>query len=263
MSQEVHSKLRDAFLRKLRTDGLEVLESAKNEGKLADIIQEDIKRLKLDLSKISKDDLLSAYGAATGKKSESNQPANSSNSSSAPPRNVTRNQSNRSLPDLFDTISHFADEKFYGPLFEKQADSFEKAVSGQMTDLGAFRKIEDALKTTKVSALLASPLLAMASIRNANSSRIIIAVIYGVLALDCLRISYNCYIKNYVSRAMRRLGADGDPAKIGATFMQWASAAIGISKGDDPFKKVQREVMWDIVYDNCLTMVVYRMVRYV
>ena len=125
------------------------------------------------------------------------------------------------LPDYIDTISKVADENFFEPYFRSNATLFEKNLSDNMTDLRSIRKIDLLLRHTKVFAALGSIFLLSLSLRSGMRASPIYAVIYGVLSADCLRMSYNCYIKNYCAIAMKKLGSDGNPAKIGAAVFKW------------------------------------------
>lgn len=125
------------------------------------------------------------------------------------------------LPDYIETASKVVDENVYEPYFRSNAGVFERNLSDNMTDLRTFRKIDELLRFTKVFAIVGSVFLFSLSLRSCARASPISALFYGTLSADALRMSYNCYIKNYCAIAMKKLGSDGNPAKIGAAVFQW------------------------------------------
>lgn len=78
-----------------------------------------------------------------------------------------------------------------------------------------------------------------------------------MFAADLVRISYNSYLKNYCSLAANKLG--GDFTKLSTTVLQAASSALGLG-GEDPFAKLKKEVMYDILVENTISSALIRKV---
>lgn len=125
------------------------------------------------------------------------------------------------LLDYFEIISQNVDAAVFEPYFNSHAGTFERNLYDNMTDLKSIRKIDDLLRTKKVFAFImciASAGMCVSSILQSSPAR---TIAYGVISADLLRVSYNCYIKNYCALALKRLGSDGNPVKIGAAVFQW------------------------------------------
>ena len=146
-------------------------------------------------------------------------------------------------------------------MWQQAAGPMERKIAESMTDMAVFRRIDGMLRTTKVLAFVASPFFLMSCLKNLASARPVLGIIYGLLAVDCFKISFNCYIKTYCALALQNLGADGDPSKIGATIMAWASSTFGVGRAEDPFKKLQEGVMWEVIFHDCVSMRVYRAIK--
>jgi hypothetical protein len=119
------------------------------------------------------------------------------------------------------SISKFLDDKLYEPYFQTQSGVFENTMSESMTDLTPYRKIDGLLRQVKIISFVASPLLFILSLRNLNSKKPVEATIFGVLCADSLRLSYNCYIKNYCCISLKGMGENADALKVGAAVFQW------------------------------------------
>ena len=125
------------------------------------------------------------------------------------------------IPDIIESISKIVDDNLFEPLFQSNAGVIERSVSDNMTDLKSVRKVDALLRSTKVSAVIASVFLFALCLRSCTRASPIFAILYGLLSADAMRIASNCYIKNYIALAMKGLGSDGNPAKIGAAVFQW------------------------------------------
>jgi hypothetical protein len=73
-------------------------------------------------------------------------------------------------------------------------------------------------------------------------------IFYFVLSADSLRISYNCYVKNYYSIASKKFSED--TGNIANTIISFAQKAVGALVNDDPLKKLKEEVDWQIIFEN-------------
>jgi hypothetical protein len=125
------------------------------------------------------------------------------------------------LPDYVDSISKMVDENLFEPYFAKHSGPFERNLYENMTDLRSVRKIDNNLRFTKVASIIGCAFSGGLLIKSCASGSPAFAIIYGIMSADFLRISYNCYIKNYCAIALKKLGSDGNPAKIGAAVFQW------------------------------------------
>ena len=174
---------------------------------------------------------------------------------SRPPSNEVNTQ------DLIEQASAFLDEKVFGPIWEQSANPNDQKIIASITDSSTFQRIDAKLRTTKVVCSIAAPFFFLSCLRSFSSANPLMGMVYGLLATDCARMSWNCYIKTYVTLALTKLGADGDLTKIGATVMQWASASLGLggkNKAENPFTILQQRVMWDVVMTDCISVRLYK-----
>ena len=132
----------------------------------------------------------------------------------------------QSLGDYFDILSDHLDAEAYGPFYDANSGSFEKSLGEKITDYKTFRKINNSLKSLKVAAFLGSIFCALYSISQFMTRRPLKGAIYGLMAYDLVRVSYNCYIKKYCSITANKLG--GDFSKLGSTIFQVAQSALGM-----------------------------------
>jgi len=162
---------------------------------------------------------------------------------------------------LIHSISKFLDDKLYEPYFQTQAGVFESSLSESMTDLKEFRQIDDLLRNVKIISFVATPLLFVLSLRNLNSKKPVEATIFGALCADSLRLSYNCYIKNYCCISLKRMGENADALKVGTAFFQWAKTAIGVENKTNPFTQLKEEILIETVTTGCIIANIYRQVQ--
>jgi len=251
-SEDTLAKIDAVLARILRVDKA-ALVKAFNEGRLLDFAGEELKKEGIDPKKISLTELTQRMRGLLGQPGATSGASSSSSSSrAAPPPN-----------DLIEQVSAAVDEQLFEPMWQQSATPFDKQIVSGITDMATFRRIDRLLRTTKVLAFVASPLFLFSALRNVAVARPVMAATYGLLAVDCFRVSFNCYIKTYCALALQKLGADGDPAKIASTVMAWASAAMGIggTRTEDPFKRLQDKVMWEVVLHDLISMRVYRAAR--
>lgn len=122
--------------------------------------------------------------------------------------------------DLIISLSRFLDQRVFDPYFRSKATQFEIETSTVMIDQKCLKSIDKVLRVTKVVTFLSCPLFLLATMRRLNSrSTPLLACIYGMLSLDCLRMSYNCYARNYCAIGLRSVGSDGNVVKIGSTML--------------------------------------------
>ena len=137
---------------------------------------------------------------------------------------VDKSAKGKALPEMPDPIlalSRLLDERVFDPYFRSKATDFEIETSTVMTDQKRLGAIDNILRVTKVVTFLSCPIFLLASLKRLNSrSTPLLACVYGVLSLDCLRMSYNCYTRNYCAIGLRKLGTDGNLRKIGSTMLE-------------------------------------------
>ena len=105
------------------------------------------------------------------------------------------------------SLSRVLDENVFDPLFQSYATDLEKQMADSATDLKYFGGIDGILRTTKVVCFLASPLFFLLTVKKLISGSFpLLAIAYGIVGLDFLRVSYNCYVKNYCAVGLRRCG---------------------------------------------------------
>ena len=122
--------------------------------------------------------------------------------------------------DLILSLSRLLDQRVFDPYFRSKATQFEIETSTIMTDQKCLKSIDKVLRVTKVVTFLSCPIFLIATMRRLNSrSTPLLACIYGILSLDCLRMSYNCYARNYCAIGLRSIGSDGNVLKIGSTML--------------------------------------------
>ena len=105
------------------------------------------------------------------------------------------------------SLSRVLDKNVFDPLFQSNATDLEKQMADSATDLKYFGGIDGILRTTKVVCFLASPLFLLLTVKKLISGSFpLLAIAYGIVGLDFLRVSYNCYVKNYCAVGLRRCG---------------------------------------------------------
>jgi hypothetical protein len=158
------------------------------------------------------------------------------------------------------SISRLLDEHVYDPYFQSRTGEFENAVSESAIYFTRKENLDKMLRAGKIISFIACPLFFILSIRNLRPTRSNLtlaypfyASIYGVLCVDSLRVSYNCYSKNYCAIALRRVYNNGDALKIADAAIQWAQVAIGIKDSEeDHFEKLKKQILWSVVTTDCL-----------
>mmetsp|Transcript_15362 Transcript_15362/g.14732 ORF Transcript_15362/g.14732 Transcript_15362/m.14732 type:complete len:205 (-) Transcript_15362:92-706(-) len=167
----------------------------------------------------------------------------------------------KEIPDFIQIVSTLVDENIYEPHFQSTADTFSRNLSETMTNTKTFKKIDDNLRFTKVNSLIAAIFLFLQCLRYFALASPIYALLYGFISVDLLRVSHNCYLKNYCCIALKRLGADGDPKKLGAAFFQWAQSAVGVKNSEDPFAKLSEKIIYEVIFNKCISISLYHKVQ--
>ena len=126
--------------------------------------------------------------------------SSSSSSGSRPSgRPPSRPSSNLDTQDLIEQASSFLDLKVFGPVWEQSANPHDQKIIASITDTSTFQRIDAKLRTTKVVCSIAAPFFFLSCLRSFSGANPLMGMMYGLLAMDCARMSWNCYIKTYVA----------------------------------------------------------------
>lgn len=173
-----------------------------------------------------------------------------------PPRGSAQANNNRSgtrqqptQDEIFRDVANKLDAGLFEPWYHQESDTseFEKSLCNKFTDYKSFAKIDVQLRSVKVYSVLACIICLGLSLSNFAGGRFAHVLIYAATAHDLLRVSYNCYIKRYCSRAVKRLGGNLLEA-AGNVFMNAVSSAL-FGK-PDLMSRLQEEVIWDVLFDD-------------
>jgi hypothetical protein len=221
---------------------------AQREGRLLEYLHDDLKTAGIDPKTV---------------KLPANAPSQSANSSSeVTNRNRGRRprQTEGSSGDLFEQVSQTVDDAFEQLFKSNLSSGIEESFYDQMSNTESFRKIDGHLRSIKVACVFATPVLLLISLGNFARASPVRGAFYGILAADSIRVAFNCYTKNYLYKALKTFGGDGDAKKIGGTLLQWASNTLGLSKGDDQLSRFQKGILWEVVFDESVFYRAYLMV---
>eukprot|EP01038_Epipyxis_sp_PR26KG_P011315 gene11315-15177_t len=155
--------------------------------------------------------------------------------------------------DMFVKVaSDMLDQNIYESYYQNNLKSNHMYIADAVSAIQSSRKINLFLRRTKVVFAVTSFLSLSMTLRNASrgSSGVMPCIIYGVLALDFLRISYNCYHKNYCQIALHRLVSD--TTKLTQTIFKAAQSMIGMTEGniDNPLQQIKDEIIIGVLVEN-------------
>ena len=143
-----------------------------------------------------------------------------------PTRNNGRSDSSNhnEFNEYVDIASQQIDKIVFEPYFKTQiSQSKEKNMTiSTVFDANTLKKIDGSLKSIKVSCFALALLCGAYCLSNLSRPK---GFLFGIVAYDLLRISYNCYTKNYCYLAVDSLS--GDFKKLGSTILKVASSALG------------------------------------
>jgi hypothetical protein len=94
----------------------------------------------------------------------------------------------KELPDFIQIVSTLVDDNIYEPHFHSTADTFSRNLSETMTNTKTFKKIDDNLRFTKVTSLIAAIFLFFQCLRYFALASPIYALLYGNDFCICLWI---------------------------------------------------------------------------
>ena len=106
--------------------------------------------------------------------------------------------------DEVDQISHALDEHLFEPYYQATLATNHMNLAEVMSVCKSAGRIHSRLVNIKVSCAVVSVLSLSFSAYNLMAGRIPMAALNLLLSIDCLRVSYNCYLKNYCSIFIRQ-----------------------------------------------------------
>jgi hypothetical protein len=155
-------------------------------------------------------------------------------------------------------VSDFLDENLFAPFFSSQAGTFEISVLETIIQFGFSREIKSSLIIPKLFFASLAVLFFFGALFKYRFNPVY-AAIYIVLAADSLRVSYNCYAKNYYSLAARK--ATRAPETFVSTVFKFAQQAVGAVPYEDPLKHMKEKVDWKILLENTVIRYIITQVR--
>jgi hypothetical protein len=163
------------------------------------------------------------------------------------------------VDEYLDLVSDTLDNVLYQPLYAMTVKG-EGSCSEQMAKIGSIKQVNIKLKTIKATALVFGIVMLLAAVYNMKTRNLIRATLYGIVALDALRVSFNCYIKSYCHIIAEKYS--GDWKKLGNTILKAAQSALGLGgkNANDPLVRMQKDVMWDVLIDKLLIIAIYEKV---
>jgi hypothetical protein len=148
-------------------------------------------------------------------------------------------------------LSTSLDKFVFSPIFENSNASKDSSLMvDKILSSRPVKKMNKRLENLKLSSFALGVLFAFTSIRS-MSLNVPLVILYGCFAADCFRISYNCYIKNYVSISVQYLG--GDFKAITSTILQVASSTLGMSNDPDPLIQLEHGFYWKSIFHQTIS----------
>ena len=245
------SKLNRLIARKKAEDPTGFLK-AKENGDLLTYLKNDLKEAGIDASTIHFDQ----------EENKNNKSSGTSSSSPTTSRIRPPSQQSTTSPSSFDEYSHYIslassqlDSVIFAPYFHSQSQSKDhSALIQKLSSLQSFRKVSQRLETLKVISFSLGLLCGLFGLRSVSRSPLV-GVAQLLIAHDALRISYNCYIRQYLSVSIHCL--TGDLTSLGNTVLQVASAALGLSNRPDPLMVLEHGVYWKAIFMDTISSYLY------
>jgi len=152
--------------------------------------------------------------------------------------------------DVVKDLSAQLDERLFEPLWASETErNTSEQLAARAIDWRSLAGIDEKLRTTKVYSAVLGLLCCAMSISSAMRGQPGAVLAYAVIAHDLGRISYNAYLKKYISNATRRLGDNVVSAAANTLLNMISSAILG---KPDVVQRLQREVMWEALLDFTL-----------
>lgn len=156
--------------------------------------------------------------------------------------------------------SEWLDENLFEPHYKTNRAENHMGVAEGLAALKSSKKIEYRLRNLKVFCAISSLMCFGLGISQLMRARLPHAVILLLCSADLLRISYNCYIKNYCSIYINSLG--GNVSKVADTIFKFAKSAVGITdSSDDPFVKLKAEIIVSNLIHNTFSLNIYHKIQ--
>jgi len=175
---------------------------------------------------------------------------------SVPSHTMKRNIDNDTILDYFDTISATLDDNLFEPYYQSTLSANHMNMAETMAAFKSSQKIQERLKNTKVVCGVSSFLLFSYSLYSLMTGNVLKSAFCFYASADLLRVSYNCYTKNYCSIFIRKYF--GNVAKLGDTLFQMAKSVVGLTEPEDsPLIKLKEGIILDILMEDTLSKILY------
>jgi len=163
---------------------------------------------------------------------------------------------NDALSDYFDTVSNTLDDVLFEPYYQSHLSATHMNMAETMAAFQSSKKVQERMKNTKVICGVSSFLLFSYSLYSLMTGNIPKFAFCVYASADLLRVSYNCYSKNYCSIFIRKYF--GNVAKLGETLFQMAKSAVGLTEPEDsPLSKLKEGIILDILMEDTLSKLLY------
>jgi hypothetical protein len=153
-------------------------------------------------------------------------------------------------------IADGLDDNIYDPYYQSRLASNHMGLADTMKTLRSGKKINNRLKFVKVVTAISAVISFAWGIRKYTQGSFLATGISFFISADLLRVSYNCFIKQYCSLAINFLG--GSAQKLGATVIEIAKSAMGITEpGDDPLLRLKHDLLYEVLVEDTFSKQVY------
>lgn len=253
MNANQQSKLNRLVARKKVEDTTGFLK-AQQEGRLLEYLENDLREAGLDpaLIRFDSSNNITANSVTSSSTSSASKSGQSSSSSTSSPPNF----------DVSNYISYASihlDSFVFEPYFRSQSNSKDhSALIQKLSSLHSFKKVSKRLETLKVLAFSLGVVCAFSGLRSLSFNPLL-GLVQLLLAHDGLRISFNCFIRQYLLVSFHCL--TGDLSSLGSTVMQVTSAALGFSSRPDPLTVLEHGVYWKAIFYDTVSSFLYSKVR--
>jgi hypothetical protein len=90
-----------------------------------------------------------------------------------------------------------------------------------------------------------------------SGSSLVLALLYGAISHELIRVSYNTYFKVYARNKLRKIAGS-----MGAVTSTMSALAQSVATGSNaPLDELHDEVELDIMLENTITMVIIQLVQ--
>ena len=154
--------------------------------------------------------------------------------------------------DIMSDAAEVLDDRLFVPLFDQETatSELEKSLASKFADLRDFAEMNEQLKKYKVYSAAGALLCFSLAVRSVLQGRVTNVVLYAVLGHDLFRVSYNCFIRKYISNAVKRLG-DNVFSAAANTFLSMVQSAV-FGK-PDVIQRLQQELQFEALADGTIS----------